>query len=395
VGVQLVVLEGVFSSAGVDAGTKHLLRWLATDRFASASSVLDVGCGYGPLGLWLAAARPDRQVTAVDRDARAVEATLAGAAANGLADRVHVAGSLGYDDVDTSTFDLVVSNVPAKVGPAALSHLLLDARPHVGAEGLVAVVVVDRLAGAVAAVLADPAVDVVERHPSRAYTAFVYRFTADPAGAGVGGGGGFDRGVYRRGRAGFRAAAASWEADVSFDLPEYDTLSHGTLAAVELLAGERGEGVPGSDITVVAGTGQGHLPLALRAQPRARDLPLRLVDRDLLALRTAEANLLAVGGPPPAIAHAGRLRAEHLDGAVLAVVALPEREPVAVTAAVLGAALRELAAPPTLVVHGRTSDVQRVLELLARDGARADVIDRRRHAGHSAARATISVTPPR
>ena len=41
VGVALEVLEGVFASAGVDAGTRHLLRWLADERYAAARRVLD------------------------------------------------------------------------------------------------------------------------------------------------------------------------------------------------------------------------------------------------------------------------------------------------------------------------------------------------------------------
>jgi 16S rRNA G1207 methylase RsmC len=385
--VRLEVLEGVFASAAVDAGTRHLLRWLAGERFSSVGTVLDVGCGYGPLGLWLAAARPDRWVTAVDRDARALEATTLGAAANGSQTRVEALGSLGYDALAGRTFDLVVSNIPAKVGPAALSHLLLDACHCVAPGGQVAVVVVDRLAAAVGALLDDPSIEVVERHPSRAYTAFVYRFVGVPAGASADAG--FDRGAYRRGRESFRAGPLRWDADVSHDLAEFDTLSHGTLAALELVTAECT--TDGAGTTVVVGVGQGHLALGLR-QVGAGDV--RLVDRDLLALRTSASNLAGQGDPPAQIVHAGRLRAEHLAAATLAVVALPEREPVAVTAAVLGAALAGLDPTAAVVLHGRTSDAQRVLELVPRHGARLEVTERRRVAGHTAARARRSVTPP-
>jgi hypothetical protein len=326
-------------------------------------------------------------VTAVDRDARAVEATRFGAVANGLEDRVQVQGSLGYDDVVDGAFDLIVSNIPAKIGPAALAHVVLDASHHTAPGGLVATVVVARLASAVAGLLADPAVELLETHPSRAYSAFVHRFHGVPATANPEAG--FERGAYRRGRATFRAGALAWEAEVSFDIPEFDTLAHGTLAALDLATGEPA-GLPGR--VVIAGTGQGHLALGLRAAGAGE---LRLVDRDLLALRTSARNLAGQGGPPPEQIHAGRLRSEHLDGAALAVVELSEREPVAVTAAVLGAALDGLDPAAPVVLHGRTSDVQRVVELLPRHGARLTVGERRRMAGHSAVRARKSATPPR
>lgn len=376
VAVELEVLEGVFASAGVDSGTRHLLRWLADERYASATSVLDVGCGYGPLALWLAAADPDRRVVAIDRDARAVEATALGVGRNRLGGRVEVAGSLGYDDVDADRrFDLVVTNIPAKIGGAALEHLLLDARHRLTPGGSVAVVVVDRLAESVAGVLADDAVDLVATHPIRAYATFEYRFSPGDAEPDMPRTSGFERGVYRRGRTTFRAGTTTWDADVSYSIPEFDTLGRGTLAAIELLPQRVGGPM------LVADVGQGHLALALRATGSQGQL--RLVDRDILALRTAAANL---DDGDLTTRHRGRLVADDLDGTELAVVALPEREPVAVTAAVLGAALAGSTGPGEVVLHGRSADLGRVLELLPRHGARMAERARARHGSHGAVR---------
>jgi 16S rRNA (guanine1207-N2)-methyltransferase len=369
VGVELEVLEGVFAGAGVDAGTKQLLRRLADDRFGPCVEVLDLGCGYGPLAHWLAAADADRRVLAVDRDARAVAATAAGEHRNDRALGHRARGSLGYDDVGPGPFDLVVSNIPAKVGPAALAHLLLDAGHRLTADGLVAVVVVERLAAEVAALLADDAVEVLATHPTRTYTVFVYRFTGTPAASSPEAG--FARGVYRRGRATFKHGALRWAAEVSYSVDGFDELGRGTRAALEVL------GRPPRGVVVVEGVGQGHLPLALRSAGHADGL--RLVDRDLLALRTAAANL----GGGAALEHAPCLTADHLAGASLAIVSLPEREPVAVTAAVLGAALAE-GAPPPVVLHGRAADVSRVLELLRRHGARLTVDREAKVGGHRA-----------
>lgn len=386
--VELDVFEGVFSAAAVDAGTRHLLRWLAADRYEGVGTVLDLGCGYGPLGLWLAAAHPGTRVLAVDRDARALAATAAGAARNGLSGRVEVRGSLGYDDVaPDERFDLVVSNIPAKVGPAALRHLLLGASRHLTDDGLAAVVVVDRLAGEVDEVLDAPSVEVLDRRPSKGYTAFEYRFdTGEP----IADTGGFDAGAYRRAQASFELGELRWGAEASFSLPEFDSIGHGTHAALELLTG-RGAARPTAAPLAVVGVGQGHVPVALRVAGGAGDV--RLVDRDLLALRTAARNL---PGDAPAILHAPAPTPEALDGAELVVVDLPEREPVAVTAAVLGSALAG-AAVGDVVVHGRSADLSRVLELLGRHGARVEVAARTRVGQHAAARGRVHrtrATPP-
>ena len=379
VGVELEVLEGTFASAGIDAGSKQLLRRLADERFAGCGRVLDLGCGYGPLAHWLRAARTDRSVLAVDRDARAVLATAEGERRNDRPLGERPRGSLGYDDVGDEPFDLVVSNIPAKVGPAALSHLLLDAAHHLTAGGLVAVVVVDRLAGPVADLLDDPAVELVATFPTKTYTTSVFGFGGVPTDASPAPG--FERGAYRRGRSTFEADGLRWEADVSFSVDEFDELGHGTRAAAALLAR------PPAGPIAVDGVGQGHLPLALRAS--GHDGPLRLVDRDLLALRTAAANLDGADGadgatdPDVELVHAACVVADDLVGVELLVSALPEREPVAVTAAVLGAALAGPSTPP-VVLHGRTADVNRVLELLPRHGARLAVDRDAKVGGHRA-----------
>jgi 16S rRNA (guanine1207-N2)-methyltransferase len=367
VGIDLEVLEGTFASAGVDAGTRHLLRWLADERYAGVRSVLDLGCGYGPLALWLAAADPARRVLAVDRDARALAATALGVAANGTAG-VAARASLGYDDVGPDRVELIVSNVPAKIGSAALRHVVLDAHHHLVDGGRVALVVVERLADEVGELLADEAVELLAARPNRAYVSYEYSFRREPAGTSAAPG--FGRGLYHRGRGSFRAGSLEWEADVAHSIAEFDELGHGTVAALEVL------GRPPSGPVVVDGVGQGHLPLAVRAAGHAGEL--HLVDRDLLALQVAAANL----GSGATSHHEPRLPAELVAGAGLTIVGLPEREPVAVTAAVAGPALAGASGP--VLLHGRTTDVNRVLELLRRHGARLGVDREARVHGHRA-----------
>src|SRR4029453_8146036 len=71
--LELRVAQDLFSSHEVDVGTRLLLRTLAGPEHGRRRLVLDLGCGYGPLGLGLRAAAADRVVHLVDRDALAGE----------------------------------------------------------------------------------------------------------------------------------------------------------------------------------------------------------------------------------------------------------------------------------------------------------------------------------
>jgi 16S rRNA (guanine1207-N2)-methyltransferase len=112
--------RGVFSGARIDPGTRYLLTEAPAPP--PEGQLADVGCGYGPIALTLAARAPLASVWAVDINERALELTRANAAAAGLAN-VRVASP---DDVPTDLrFAAIWSNPPVRVGKAAL-HDLLD-----------------------------------------------------------------------------------------------------------------------------------------------------------------------------------------------------------------------------------------------------------------------------
>lgn len=129
---ELRVDRGVFAAARVDAGTVELLR-AATgpppDR--PPTNVLDLGCGYGPIALTLAARYPAARIWAVDINARALELTTENARALGVADRVRPARP---EDVPADVrFDGVWSNPPIRVGKAVLHEMLQMWLPRLAA----------------------------------------------------------------------------------------------------------------------------------------------------------------------------------------------------------------------------------------------------------------------
>ncbi len=141
--------SGVYSRGHLDVGTAVLLR--ETDP-PEPGQVLDLGCGYGVIGLGIAAAWRDRgietdtsAVTGVDVNERAVLLANENAAALGLADRFMASTP---DALPSSVvFDEIWSNPPIRIGKAALHELLLTWLPRLRPGGR-AVMVVGKNLGA-------------------------------------------------------------------------------------------------------------------------------------------------------------------------------------------------------------------------------------------------------
>ncbi len=133
---------GLFSPREVDEGTRLLLAHLQVEPTADC---LDLGCGYGALGLALAALAPRGQTLLVDKDFVAVEFARRNLAANHL-DNAQAQLSNGFDQIDPRRrFDLIASNVPAKVGKELLALLLHDAHARLRPGGRLYVVTINGL----------------------------------------------------------------------------------------------------------------------------------------------------------------------------------------------------------------------------------------------------------
>ena len=133
--VELATDVGVFSRGQLDPGTAVLLDVVPAPP--AAGDLLDLGCGYGAIALWLALRSPNATVWAVDVNERARELCAANAAGAGAANvRVRAPGAVPAD----VRFAAILSNPPIRVGKAALHELLgtwLDRLAPDGAAHLV------------------------------------------------------------------------------------------------------------------------------------------------------------------------------------------------------------------------------------------------------------------
>lgn len=141
--LALTTGSGVFAQGRLDIGTAVLFR--ETEPPKSGSTYLDLGCGYGVVGLALAAARPAARVWAVDVNKRALLLTRENASALGVEDRLT---AVTPDQVPGDlVFDEIWSNPPIRIGKDALHELLLTWLPRLAPGGR-AVLVVGKNLGA-------------------------------------------------------------------------------------------------------------------------------------------------------------------------------------------------------------------------------------------------------
>ena len=126
---DLLTAPGIFSPRGIDKGTAVLLAEAPTPV---GDSLMDIGCGWGPLALTLGLMRPEAQVTAVDVNHRSLELVRRNAVHLGLG---RVTAQLP-DQVDPRLgFDTIWSNPPIRVGKEILHGILITWLPRLNPGG--------------------------------------------------------------------------------------------------------------------------------------------------------------------------------------------------------------------------------------------------------------------
>ncbi len=126
---------GVFSKGGVDAGTKLLIEALPP----LAGRVLDLGCGWGPVGTALGRRDPALRIVMTDINERAAGLARENLRLNGVKNAEVVTGD-GYAAV-TGTFSAIITNPPIRAGKQTIYGLFADARDYLEPGGCLYIVI--------------------------------------------------------------------------------------------------------------------------------------------------------------------------------------------------------------------------------------------------------------
>lgn len=131
---------GVFSKMRVDYGSGVLIKKMADVNFPS-NNILDVGTGYGPLGLFAAKFWPTQTVEMVDVNQRGLDLAKKNAELNHI-DNVTIFVSDVYSNIaPEKKYGLIVTNPPIRAGKTVVSNILSGAKSHLVSDGVLLLVI--------------------------------------------------------------------------------------------------------------------------------------------------------------------------------------------------------------------------------------------------------------
>lgn len=113
---------GLFSPRAVDAGSQLLIRYL---QVGAQDDCLDLGCGYGAIGLSMASLAPSGRTLMIDKDFVAVQYAERNAARNGITNTESLLSN-GLAQVPHGGSDVVATNLPAKSGKELYQIMFYD-----------------------------------------------------------------------------------------------------------------------------------------------------------------------------------------------------------------------------------------------------------------------------
>ncbi|MCD5002279.1 class I SAM-dependent methyltransferase [Enterococcus saccharolyticus] len=135
---HFVTDSGVFSRDTVDYGSRVLIDAFTWEELPEGT-ILDLGCGYGPIGLSIAYAS-GRQVEMVDVNERALDLAQRNAQRNQI-DTVDIHASYIYDSLNQTQYAAIISNPPIRAGKQVVHQILTDSYPLLKTGGTLTIVI--------------------------------------------------------------------------------------------------------------------------------------------------------------------------------------------------------------------------------------------------------------
>ena len=127
INMKLLTDNGVFSKNNVDEGSLAFLKVLLP--LDLGKHILDLGCGYGTIGLTLAKAHEEVRVTLADINSRAVALCLRNAELLNLSQRVTILQSDIYEKIE-GPYDSIVVNPPIRAGKVVTYRMYEEAKQY-------------------------------------------------------------------------------------------------------------------------------------------------------------------------------------------------------------------------------------------------------------------------
>lgn len=131
--------NGVFSKNKVDYGSQVLLETVAS-QVHIGEKVLEIGCGYGPIGLGLAKVDSSKSVHMTDVNERALHLAQKNAEIN-LIENVLIYKSSVFEHVEEKNFQAIISNPPIRAGKRVVHQILKEAYDYLDNEGQLFIVI--------------------------------------------------------------------------------------------------------------------------------------------------------------------------------------------------------------------------------------------------------------
>ena len=136
--MELLTDNGVFSKGKVDEGSLAFLKVLLP--LDLGNNILDLGCGYGTIGLTLAVVKKEARITLADVNTRALEVCKKNADVYALSQRVTILQSDIYTKIE-GKYDSIVINPPIRAGKAVTYKMYEEAKQYLIDGGSLYVVI--------------------------------------------------------------------------------------------------------------------------------------------------------------------------------------------------------------------------------------------------------------